>query len=112
MTLEAREGSAVELTPPTREALSVIEEPLSEYSILRLERIKRPELGMAGVVARWGRRFKRKEVDSIIAEKLGEEHVAQDSGFSEIYRTPEQYTSEEVFSEEMTVVKRLVRSTL
>lgn len=112
MFLEAREKSAVELIPPTREALSIIKEHLSEHSILRLEKIKRPELGMAGVVARWGRKFKRKEVDSIIAEKLGEEYVAQGSGFSEIYRTPEQYTTEEIFSEEMTVVKRLVKSIL
>lgn len=99
-------------SPIRPETLSIIEEPLSKHSILRLEKIKRPELGMAGVVARWGRRYKRREVDSIIAEKLGEEEVAQDSGFSEIYRTPEQYTSEEIFSEEMTVMKRVVRSVL
>jgi len=112
MTLEARHRLAVELTPPTRESLSITEEPLSEHSIFRLEKIKRPELGMAGVVAHWGRKYERKEVDSIIAEKLGEKEVALDTGFSEIYRTPEQYTTEEVFFEEMTVVKRLVKSIL
>lgn len=101
-----------QLTLPTPEH-SVTEESLLEYSIPKLEKIKRPELGMAGAAAHWGQKYEEEEIEAIIARVFDKESIDfGDTGFNEIYRVPEGYSLEQAFEEEMMMVKRLVNSTL
>lgn len=113
MALSERDRSIPDqLTLPTPEH-SVTEESLSEYFIPKLEKIKCPELGMAGATARWGQKRKEKEIEAIIARVFDKESIDfGDTGFSEIYHVPEGYSPERAFKEEMMVVKKLVNSTL
>lgn len=109
--LEADERSGEILTLAKPEVMTMIE-PLSKDSELKLETIMHPEIGMAGAVAHWGRRYPKEEIESIIREKFGEDKVAPETGFDEIWRAPPEYTAEEILAEEKRVVKRLVEETL
>jgi len=113
MALSERDRSIPDqLTLPTPEHF-VTEESLLEYSIPKLEKIKCPELRMAGATARWGQKYKEEEIEAIIARVFSEESMDfGDTEFSEIYRVPEDYSPEQAFKEEMMMVKKLVDSTL
>jgi len=83
------------------------------HSILSLERVTRPEVGMAGAAARWGQKYEEEEIEAIIARVFGKESMDfGNTGFSEIYRVPEGYSPEQAFEEEMMMMERLVNSTL
>lgn len=96
------------LTPET----SLKVESLSERSVLKFEEIKYPELRMAGAAAHWGQRYGGEEIEAIITRVYGEEMEFGETGFSEIYRVPESHSPEQVFEDEMEMVKRLVGSVL
>jgi len=111
--LEARDQPAPDqLKLPTSETVLAFES-LSEYSMLKLEEIRRPELKMAGVAAHWGQRYGEKEIDSIIAQIFADEALELgDTGFSEIYRVPEGYSYEQAFEDEIMMVRKMVSSSL
>lgn len=109
--LEARERSVGVLTLARPEVRETVER-LSEHSTLKLETVKHPEIGMAGAVAHWGRRYPKEEIESIIKEKFGQDKVTPETGFDELHRVPPDYTPKQIVAEEMRVVQRLVEAIL
>lgn len=94
------------------EKYSVTKERLSESSVLQLEKIKSPEIGIAGAVVRVGQRYTKKELDAEIGKEFGDDFVVGDTGFKEIWRVPPEYTFEDIYREEMMAIKTLADSTL
>lgn len=84
--------------------------PPGEKTTLKLTIVNCPQTGLIGAQAHFGRRLTKEEVDEAI-RGLGLE-PARETGFLELYRTPDDQPSEGAYLEEITTVGTLVNSVL